>query len=155
MWSVNGIDLACKADMMKDRTRKTFYGSMRVAQPPEVVFEFLRSIENLHCWSSCKQIRQIEGNLYQADESGCSCRFFWIVDPARRRVIQQHTENTDSPSLVISISGVNCSTQIEFQYSSFTITARQRRQLASEISAIQQLLGQAELLHTRNEHIAE
>lgn len=131
--------------MTKDKARKTFYGCVRVAQPPDSVFESIRAVAKLDQWSWFRNIRRIEANLYQAEDPDGTCRFFWIEDAERRRVILQQTQHTDSPCWVISVSGNGSASQVESQYSSFLISPAQRRHLIGQLSAIQKLLEQTSL----------
>jgi len=116
-----------------------------VAQPPASVFEFVRTVANLGRWSWFRNIRRIEANLYQAEDGDGTCRFFWIEDAERRRVILQQTQHKDSPCWVISVSGNGSASQVESQYSSFLISPAQRHYLIGQLSAIQKLLEQTNL----------
>lgn len=126
--------------MCANRTREAICESVQIAQPPEAVFSFVRSIGNLSRWSWFRNIRPLEANLYQAEDIDGTCRFFWIEDDVRRRVILQHTQHKDSPSLVVSISENESGSKIYSQYSSFRISATQRHQLTQQMLAIKRLL---------------
>lgn len=126
--------------MVSARTRKTITESVPVTKPPGVVFDFVRSIGNLSRWSWFRNIRPVEANLYQAEDIDGTCRFFWIEDSGRRRVILQHTQHKDSPSLVVSITGDEGESRIHSQYSSFKISATQRHQLSQQMLAIKRLV---------------
>ena len=126
--------------MVADKTRKTINESVEISRPPEVVFDFVRSVANLSRWSWFRNIRPLEANLYQAEDLEGVCRFFWIIDSGRKRVILQQTQHKDSPSLVVSVTGVGPAAQVRSQYSSFRITATQRHQLTQQMSAIKKLV---------------
>ncbi|MBI2821232.1 MAG: hypothetical protein HYX74_03315 [Acidobacteria bacterium] len=126
--------------MVLVRTRKIISGCIQVARPPEVVYSFIRSVSNLSGWSWFRNIRSIEANLYQADDIEGTCRFFWIEDNGRQRVILQQTQHKDSPTLVVSITGGEGTSQVHSQYSSFRISATQRHQLTQQMLALKKLL---------------
>jgi hypothetical protein len=132
--------------MTSDRTRKAINESIRVSRPPGVVFDFIRSVGNLSRWSWFRNIRPLEANLYEAEDIDGICRFFWIVDGGRMRVILQQTQNKDSPSLVVSITEEGGSSQVRSQYSSFRISTTQRHQLTQQMSAIKKLVEAQTLL---------
>lgn len=131
--------------MKKNTSRKAFYGCVRVAQPPDSVFESIRAVAKLDQWSWFRNIRRIEANLYRAEAPDGTCRFFWIEDAERRRVILQQTQHKDSPCWVLSVSGTGSTSQVESQYSSVRISSAQRRRLIRQLSAIQELMEQSDL----------
>jgi hypothetical protein len=112
----------------------------QISCPPDAAFTFVRSVENLGRWSWLRNIRLLEANLYQAEDIEGTCRFFWIEDGARRRVILQQTQHKDSPSLVVSISPGESGSTLHAQYSSFRISATQRHQLAQQVLTIKKFL---------------
>ena len=126
--------------MVADRTRKTINESAEITQPPELVFDYIRSVGNLSRWSWFRNVRRLEANLYQAEDLEGICRFFWIVDIGRRRVILQQTGHKDSPSLVVSITGNTVGSHVLAQYSSFRISTTQRHQLTQQMAAIKKLV---------------
>lgn len=116
-----------------------------MAQPPDSVFESIRAVAKLDRWSWFRNIRRIEANLYRADDPDGTCRFFWIEDAERRRVILQQTQHKDSPCWVLSVSGTESTSQVESQYSSVRISPAQRRRLIQQLSTIQKLVEQSGL----------
>lgn len=126
--------------MTRDRTRKAINESIWVSRPPDIVFDFVRSVGNLSQWSWFRNIRPLEANLYQAEDIEGICRFFWIVDSGRMRVILQQTQNKDSPTLVVSITEEDGGSQVCSQYSSFRISTTQRHQLTQQMAAVKKLV---------------
>lgn len=125
------------------RKRETISESIEISIAPAVAFEFVRSVDNLRRWSWFRRVRPVDANLFQAEDSEGPCRFFWIEDAARNRVIIQKTHHKDSPCLVLSVGDSKGGTRLDAQFSSFRITATQRLQLAEQSKAIKRLLEQS------------
>ena len=129
--------------MQQAPKRETISESVEIGIDPAAAFAFIRRIENLQRWSWFRRIRSEEANLFQAEDAEGPCRFFWIEDATRHRVILQKTHHKDAPCLVLSIGGRGHKTRLEAQFSSFRITPTQRLQLAEQSKAIKRLLEQS------------
>lgn len=121
---------------MEKRVRESVTDSISVNRTPEVVFDFLRCVGNVSRWSWFRNVNPVEANLYQAEDPDGVCRFFWIEDKRRLRLILHHTGHKDSPCLVLSVSTANTGSVVHFQFSSYKISAPCRQQLVMQMNAM-------------------
>jgi hypothetical protein len=125
------------------RSRKTLTQCILIHRSPELVFDALCCVGNLSQWSWFHDVTPVDANLYQAEGPEGACRFFWIEDKKRMRLVLHHTGHEDSPCLVLSVSGSGGVSLVHCQYSSHNMSTPCRQHITQQTLALKQWIESA------------